>query len=372
MPLSLMTKSITAILLLFLWTTIAFSQNRSNEPIPAMPKLLSQREQMDVREAWLKKRLDVDSASFVSGVNSDGLWQEETFLSRETHRVASTVLAYPFNRAERIEMQTGVRSIGFETERLTDSFSPVTGKLVGSSSTDLPSPKALNFVEATAAFVHDTSLYGATSPILGQRYRFEVAPTLGSVNYIGALADYRLYLMPKRPFTLALRAMHYGRYGSGADDVRLQPLFIGYPNLVHGYDVNTFDITDCEALPPVGEGPNAKQPLACPVYDQLFGSRMAVANAELRFPLLGLLGGRSYYGPLPIEAAIFADTGIAWTRSESVQLLGRKGTREFLSSVGGALRMNVLGFLIAEAAYVRPLDRPSREWLWQFSLSPGF
>lgn len=33
------------------------AQNRSNEPIPAMPKLLSQREQADVRDEWLKKRL---------------------------------------------------------------------------------------------------------------------------------------------------------------------------------------------------------------------------------------------------------------------------------------------------------------------------
>ena len=36
----------------------AIAQNRSSEPIPAMPKLLSQRAQMDVREAWLKKRFD--------------------------------------------------------------------------------------------------------------------------------------------------------------------------------------------------------------------------------------------------------------------------------------------------------------------------
>lgn len=34
------------------------AQNKSNEPIPKMPKLLTQREQMDVREMWLKKRLD--------------------------------------------------------------------------------------------------------------------------------------------------------------------------------------------------------------------------------------------------------------------------------------------------------------------------
>lgn len=34
-----------------------FAQNRSGDPIPAMPKLLTQREQMDVREKWLMKRL---------------------------------------------------------------------------------------------------------------------------------------------------------------------------------------------------------------------------------------------------------------------------------------------------------------------------
>jgi Xaa-Pro dipeptidase len=33
------------------------AQNRSGEPIPAMPKLLTQREQMDIREKWLRKRL---------------------------------------------------------------------------------------------------------------------------------------------------------------------------------------------------------------------------------------------------------------------------------------------------------------------------
>jgi len=34
------------------------AQNKSNEKIPALPKLLSLREQMDVREAWLKKRFE--------------------------------------------------------------------------------------------------------------------------------------------------------------------------------------------------------------------------------------------------------------------------------------------------------------------------
>jgi Xaa-Pro aminopeptidase len=35
-----------------------FAQNRSGEPVPAMPKLLSQREQLKVRSEWLRQRLD--------------------------------------------------------------------------------------------------------------------------------------------------------------------------------------------------------------------------------------------------------------------------------------------------------------------------
>lgn len=48
----------TIAVLIFLQSSSFFAQNKSGEKIPAMPRLLSQREQMDVREAWLKKRLD--------------------------------------------------------------------------------------------------------------------------------------------------------------------------------------------------------------------------------------------------------------------------------------------------------------------------
>ena len=52
-----MKNSIITLLLLVVLAPAAVAQNRSNEPIPAMPKLLSQREQADVREQWLRKRL---------------------------------------------------------------------------------------------------------------------------------------------------------------------------------------------------------------------------------------------------------------------------------------------------------------------------
>lgn len=46
------------LILMILSVNLILAQNKSNEPIPKMPKLLSQREQIDVREMWLKKRLD--------------------------------------------------------------------------------------------------------------------------------------------------------------------------------------------------------------------------------------------------------------------------------------------------------------------------
>ena len=52
-------QTVISFLLLYLCIIhVAQGQSRSNEPIPAMPKLLSLREQADIREAWLKKRFD--------------------------------------------------------------------------------------------------------------------------------------------------------------------------------------------------------------------------------------------------------------------------------------------------------------------------
>ena len=69
--------------------------------------------------------------------------------------------------------------------------------------------------------MYDTSVFGATSPVLGQRYRLEVAPVFGAVRFTGLLADYRRYFMPAQFFTVATRVMHYGRYGSDSEDPRL-------------------------------------------------------------------------------------------------------------------------------------------------------
>jgi outer membrane protein assembly factor BamA len=162
-------------------------------------------------------------------------------------------------------------------------------------------------------------------------------------------------------YTIAGRIMHYGRYGSGGDDPRLFPLFVGYPELVRGYDAGSFDVTDCR--------PNATS--ACPIFDRMVGSRILVGNLELRFPLLRPFGAsQRMYGPVPVEVALFADGGVAWNRGEKPSFLG--GSREGVGSAGITFRVNLLGFAVGQFDFARPFQRPGRGWVFQFNLSPGF
>ncbi|MCX6572824.1 MAG: hypothetical protein NTX99_02420, partial [Candidatus Aminicenantes bacterium] len=59
--------------------------------------------------------------------------------------------------------------------------------------------------------------------------------SLGEVTLSTLIADYRRYFMPVKPFTLAFRAMHMGRYGKNAEDNRFYPLYIGYWDMLRGY-----------------------------------------------------------------------------------------------------------------------------------------
>ena len=295
-------------------------------------------------------------------INGEPVIVEQEQLFRQTNRSASAFLAYPFSRAQRLEVSGAVRNVGFSAEENTRIFSNITGQLLFEDEQDLSAPEGLTYGEAGAALVYDSSMFGATSPILGQRYRLEAMPAFGALQFVGVLADYRRYFMPARPFTFAFRGLHYGRYGSGGEDSRLSPLFLGYPNLVRGYDTGSFDAREC------GLDPNSN----CPAFDRLLGSKIIVGNAELRFPPFGAItrSRQNLYGPLPLELVFFADTGVAWGEGENPEFINN-GEREFVSSVGAGARVNLFGYAIVEVDYVKPLDR-DKGWHWVFNFSPGF
>jgi len=295
----------------------------------------------------------------VISIDGQPVLTEQTLIERQIDRSVSALGFYPFDAATRLEMQAGLRNIGFDSRLETDFYSLRTGQFLANEREDLPSPDGLNLVTGSAALVRDTSVFGATSPILGQRFRLDVSPVGGSINYVGMLADLRQYVMPVRPLTLAARVLHYGRYGSGGEDPRLSPLFLGYGYLMRGYDTGSFSVSECGTT-------NG----GCPTYDRLLGSRLLVGNVEARIPLFALFGAKNLYGPIPIEVGAFFDAGVAWDSDSSPKLFG--GERELVKSVGGTARLNLFGFAVLQVDYSKPLDRPGRKPFFQFNLLTGF
>ncbi len=285
-------------------------------------------------------------------INGEPAYVEQRLIYQETHRELTGILMYPFNQVMRVEFTGGFQNISYANSVETRAASLNSGQLLLDKTEDLPSPSAINLGTASAAFVYDNSYFGATSPLLGTRYRLEADQNLGTLNWTNLLIDYRQYVMPVMPFTLAGRVLHLGRYGSSAEDYRLFPLFLGYPDLVRGYQYGTFST-------------------GSPLFNRLLGSKMLVANFELRFPLLGIFGlGEGFYGYFPIEFGGFFDTGVAWDQSSKPVFVG--GDRKPVSSTGLVARINLFSYLIAEVDFVKPLDRPGQKWLWEFNFSQGF
>jgi hypothetical protein len=299
------------------------------------------------------------SETLTGDANGPLVQQDETRIL-QIDRGFSGILEYPFSRARRVELTGGLRQITGKTDVTTRLFDYYTGTQLAQDTKTLSRFPTLNLGLVTSALVYDTSIFGATSPIRGTRYRLEFDHTAGDLTYSSTLADGRTYLMPFRPVTLALRGLYYGRYGTDAESPYLSPVFIGYPELVRGYDYGTFEASEC------GNAVDG----SCPVFDRLIGSRMAVFNAELRAPLWGLFGGGNFYGPLPVDVGVFADAGAAWGQGGALHVSGPD--RNLVRSVGALMRVNLLGFAVAQIDYARPLDRPGRGWIWQFSLRPGF
>jgi WD40 repeat protein len=288
------------------------------------------------------------------------VYVEEEYLNRQINYQLSGFAFYPFNTFRRLEFTAGFNLIDFNSRIYRYIYDAYTYQLINYYELGLPAPASIKYGFVSTALVYDSSLFGACSPILGQSYLLQVQPTFGNLNFISVLADYRRYLIPKKPFTLAFRVLHFGRYGKGSDDPRLWPLFLGYETLVRGYDYTTFEYREFDETNPQFFD-----------FDRLLGTRMLVANVELRFPVFKVLGlGRGYYGIWPLEFLAFYDIGTAWFSREKPSWFG--GNKKPVSSAGVGLRTNLFGALVLGFDYVYPFDRPLKGWHWQFTITPGF
>lgn len=205
-----------------------------------------------------------------------------------------------------------------------------------------------------AAWVGDNSYFGLTSPMLGHRYRVGIEQYFGQYQFFGTTVDARKYYWIK-PVSFGFRFMHYARYGQDAN--RFYPVLIGQYGLIHGYDFNHL-----EAL-------RERYGIS---YEQISGSKIAIASIECRLPLTGpdrfaLLNAAF----LPIEINVFLDGGMAWD-----DFADFSSELEFLQplpvfSAGVGFRINLFGALVLEPYWSWPL-RKNSEAVFGFNFIPGW
>ena len=291
---------------------------------------------------------------------------------------ATFITQYPFSQTRRVEFSGSYNRYAYGNEGFSYFYLP-NGQFVGSERTSFPdcngnlnfpcNPPSLAFGQASMALVSDYSYFGFTSPVAGGRYRFEVSPAVGQINFTSLLGDYRRYFFAQ-PVTFAFRGLYYGRFGKDADNrQKISPLYLGQETLIRGYDANNFEAAECT---PVSTTTTAT---GCAEVDRLLGSKLGVANFEMRFPLFGVREfGLINFPYLPTDIAPFFDAGVAWQKGDPVDFVFSKDTpkRVPVFSAGVSARMNLLGYMVLEAYYAYPFQRPEKGWHFGFVLSPGW
>lgn len=285
-------------------------------------------------------------------------------INRTIDTRAAVLTEFPLSQTRRFEAQLGGTRVEFDREVVRDIV--MDGRILDRVRLNPADPDPIDLARVSLAFVQDNSIFGFASPVDGGRMRLETEANVGSLDFVTALADVRRYVF-LQPITLAFRGLHFGRYGRDGESARIPPLYLGQSAFVRGYSIDSFHGDECTDVP--------GKPSACPELDRLVGSRLAVANAELRIPLFGTESfGLIDTGFVPTELSLFADGGVAWTSEESPTLsLARRSTERVpVFSVGTSVRFNLLGRLILEVYYAHPFQRPDAAGQFGLQIAPGW
>jgi WD40 repeat protein len=286
-----------------------------------------------------------------------------TNIQRIVYRSAQFGSYYPIDRFRRLEGNMAVVNVDTHIQTVFEQFDPISGILTQDPVTRERSAGTSTFLEPSVAYVFDNSLPGYVAPFYGKRLRLSVSQAVGGWQYTSLLADYRRYDHLLGPFTLATRVLGYGRYGPDNDRFLL---FLGSTDLVRGNTSGSYYSHECRAAN-----------FTCVPLERLLGTRIAVGNAELRFPLL--YGGLAFLpaGFPPIEGALFYDVGVAWDDASTVKWHRDSGddplnVRTPSQTFGAGARMNVFGIMILRLDYSIPQERSAFKGYWTLSLGPAF
>ncbi|MFY9515953.1 MAG: hypothetical protein WAP46_06525, partial [Dysgonamonadaceae bacterium] len=262
----------------------------------------------------------------------------------------SAFLYYPFSQTRRVEGGISASWYSYRIDRYHDYYDHEWGFPMGGRKEKLPSPSGTNFQTAYLAYVTDNSYFGMTAPLVGHRARYQIERYFGNINLYNILLDHRRYYFSK-PVGFAFRLYHNGLYGSASEIEKASPMYLGYPWLVRGYeDISIYGGTNYSFDP-----------------TNLTGSRIAVVNAEFRFPF----SGPQVLAPIKsniflTDFNLFFDGGLAWNKddkikfkwkaSESKGYMAIQKERIPVFSAGASFRINLFGYLVIEPYYAIPFQ----------------
>ncbi len=307
---------------------------------------------------------------FLTGYNQSlngGTVVEEQVITRFIARSASLGGAYPLNRFARFEYGASFNNIDRTLMYISQAYDLGTGFSTGFFIDSMVNAASLNYAAPYIAYVHDNALFGATGGIYGRRSRFQISRNQGTVMWTNYLVDYRRYDALLFNFlTLATRVS--ANISVGPDEQEF-PQFIGRPDFIRGYDRESYAGNICET--------SVTDPQACSAL-QLLGSRVAFANAELRFPLVRqfTLGILPVSLP-PVDGLFFYDVGAAWSSDQRLRL-SRPDNYDFslerypLRSYGFGIRLNLFNIALVRWDYSVPLDGSNRKGYWFWTLGQSF
>ena len=272
---------------------------------------------------------------------------------------------YPLNRFTRFETGMQFNSIAqgvIAVEQVCDGSGFCSDPQFKTDTT----LSTINYVTPTAAFVSDNTLFGNTGPVIGRRMRFEASQNLGKLVFSNFLVDYRRY-DPIIFNTLTLATRFLSSVAMGRDeDFFLK--YIGRPDYIRGFDRANFNYFDCTSV--IGGQSTCNNA-------QLAGSRVAVFNEELRFPIIRRFDVGSTFGLPPVDGLLFYDAGLAWSKGIKPHLgnapagFDPNTDRYPLASWGAGLRVNLFNLAILRWDYARPLVG-GRKPNWTFSLGASY
>lgn len=241
------------------------------------------------------------------------------------------IVSYPFNKYQRVD--------------LVGSWNHYRQSYYYYSRPDA----SLDVIVPTLMLVHDDALWGHTGPVMGRRWLAAAEASRrawgSDLDFSTGFLDLRNYWRLSRRYGLAARLM--GGASVGPDPQRF---YLGGSQTLRGYG-----------------------------YESMYGTRMALANLEMRVPFIDRLEMAfpplRFYG---IRGAFFYDMGAAWSDDRMFQGASRPGDalirlEDLRASLGTGVRVNLYPFLMKlDLAWPTDLARIDPRPVVSFSLGSEY